>query len=568
VNIEADVLIVGGGTGGCVTASRLSASAGCRVLLIEAGMDTPPGKVPAEILDSYPMPLFHGTRYLWPDLSAGITARPDGTVRQRFYEQGRVMGGSSSVNVQAANRGLPRDYDAWAELGCNGWNWEQVLPYFKKLEHDQDFRGPLHGSEGPLPIRRILPNDWPSFADAVSDAVAAGGYEKRLDQNADFEDGVFPPAFSNFENQRVSAAAAYLTEAVRSRPNLSIMADTQVLSLTIERQRAIGARLRSSDGSLLEVRASTIVVCAGALQGPGLLMRAGVGRGSDLQKLGIPVQADRPGVGANLRDHPGLTICQYLPKRLRLETSQRRASLSVLRYSSNLPGGSASDMYLSAAGRAGWHELGARLALYFLWINQPHSVGHIVLKSPEVHAPADIQLNLLSDERDMNRLCAGLHKLLGLLLVPGLNPNPAELFPATYTPAVRQLNKFNKRNHYVASFVGQMLDGPPSIRHWMFRTFNKGMNLSDLVRDELALTHFVRENVAPIWHPSGTCRMGAVDDPMTVVDPTGRVLGIEGLYVSDASIMPRLPTANTNIPTMMLAEKISDGLVQTLQFKK
>ena len=561
---DVDVVVVGGGSGGCVTANRLSADPACRVLLVEAGVDTPPGQVPDAILDSYPMPLFHGTRYLWPHLTVGFNTRADGSLRSRFYEQGRVMGGSSSVNVQAANRGLPRDYETWKALGCTGWGWNDVLPYFKKLECDADCEGPLHGKDGPLHIRRILAEGWGAYGDAVTNAFVGGGYAKKIDQNGDFEDGVFPPAFSNFDDRRVSAAAAYLDYTVRRRPNLTICAETQVIALLTEGPRVVGVRLRRKDKSIRNVHGRTVVVCAGALQTPGILMRAGIGPGADLQRLGIEVVADRPGVGANLRDHPGLMVCQYLPRHLRLAPTVRRSNFAVLRYSSALPGGSPSDMYVSASARAGWHAVGARLAVYFLWCNQPHSVGYLALKSADPDSVADINLNLLGDDRDLARICAGVRKLVSLVMVPDLNPDPNELFPTAYTPAVRRLSIVSRRNRYAAEVLGRLLDGPAELRHWMFRTFNLGKRLVDLVADDAALTGFVRDNIACIWHASGTCRMGSADDPTAVVDPSGRVLGVDGLYVADASVMPRLPTANTNVPTIMLAEKIADGLTRRL----
>lgn len=185
-----DYVIVGGGSAGCVLAQRLSAVPSLRVALIEAGADTPPGRVPPEILDSYPMPVFCGDTYIWPEL----TARATRDSAPRVYEQGRVMGGGSSVNVQSANRGLPRDYDGWAANGASGWGWQDVLPYFRKLERDVDFPdGELHGKEGPVPIRRIMPADWPPFCNAFASGLRKNGVAPLHDQNAEFGDGFFPP---------------------------------------------------------------------------------------------------------------------------------------------------------------------------------------------------------------------------------------------------------------------------------------------------------------------------------------------------------------------------------------
>jgi 5-(hydroxymethyl)furfural/furfural oxidase len=185
-----DDVIVGGGSAGCVLANRLSADAGRRVLLVEAGRDLPPGTEPAEILDSYPMPLFFGDRYIWPSLTASAGRGKDGLAISRAYEQGRVIGGGSSINVQAANRGLPRDYDEWRDLGAEGWGWDDVLPYFRKLETDLDFAGDLHGNDGPVPIRRIAREHWPPFGAAVGAAFAASCLPFRRDQNGEFEDGI------------------------------------------------------------------------------------------------------------------------------------------------------------------------------------------------------------------------------------------------------------------------------------------------------------------------------------------------------------------------------------------
>jgi len=170
-----DYVIVGGGSAGCVLANRLSQDPAIRVALIEGGVDTPPDAVPVEILDSYPMPLFFGDRYIWPSLQARAVAGG----RSKVYEQGRVMGGGSSINVQAANRGLPRDYDEWAASGAPGWSWQDVLPYFRNLERDVDYgNSPLHGSHGPVPIRRILPQAWPPFCTEFGTRWAAAAYPR------------------------------------------------------------------------------------------------------------------------------------------------------------------------------------------------------------------------------------------------------------------------------------------------------------------------------------------------------------------------------------------------------
>ncbi len=558
---EADVLIVGGGSAGCVMANRLSADPGRRVLLVEAGVDTPPGRVPPEILDSYPMPLFHGDRYVWPGLDAAVTTDAAGRQRRRTYEQGRVMGGSSSVNVQSANRGLPRDYDAWAALGATGWGWDEVLPYFRKLEMDLDFGGPLHGRDGPLPIRRILEPDWPPFARAAARAFDTSGLPRRADQNGDFEDGIFPTAFSNRDDARVSAAAAYLDAATRERKNLAIAAETTVVALSTEGRRVTGAVLRRPDGSERSVSAQHVVLCAGALQSPTLLLRGGIGPAEHLRDCGIAILADRPGVGANLRDHPALTIAQHLPRALRLPVAYRRASFLALRYSSGRPGGSASDMYLTASARGGWHALGRSLALYFLWVNQPHSVGRLRLRPSDPAGLPDVDLGLLSDPRDLDRLASGVRMLVGLAVSPHLNPNPHALFPASFSPAIKRLSAVTPRNARLTAVLARLLDGPAPLRRSMLRAFTGGSDLVSLCRAGGELEDYVRNNVFGVWHASGTCKMGDPADPKSVVDPRGRVIGIDGLTVVDASIMPRLPSANTNVPVLMAAEKIADALI-------
>ena len=556
---EFDVVIVGAGSAGCVLASRLSADPSLRVALIEAGEDTPPECVPPEILDSYPLPLFQGDTWTWP----GLEVRATRDAPARRYEQARVVGGGSSINVQAANRGLARDYDEWEAMGASGWGWRDVLPFFRRLERDVDFDGPLHGRSGPLPIRRIFPESWPPFCTAFADALHGQGLPRLLDQNAQSGDGVFPAAFSNLYDRRVSAAIAYLDPVTRRRSNLCILARTTVQGLELEGRHARAVLVRGLDGRLLRIAAREIILSAGALQSPALLMRAGIGPGEHLRELGIPVVHELRGVGANLQDHPALTFCQYLEPRWRLPARMRRASMTAARLSSGLPECEEQDLYLSSAGRASWHALGSRLGLFFLWCNRPYSRGNLHLESPDPRRHPRVELNLLDDPRDAARLVAGVRFLERALRGSPLQAGPGELFPAVLSPRVRALSRLGRRNRILTAAVAGMLDMQPrgARRALLRRMFAGERALDVLVDDEAGLLRMVRRNVFGVWHPSGTCRMGAASDQRAVTDPQGRVHGMKGLRVVDASLMPRLPTANTNLPTIMIAEKIAHEML-------
>lgn len=550
-----DYIVVGGGSAGCVMASRLSADPSARVALIEAGEDTPPGHVPPEILDSYPMPVFCGDRWIWPELKASATAG----AAPRVYEQGRVMGGGSSINVQSANRGLPRDYDEWAANGAPGWSWDDVLPFFRKLESDLDFgAGPLHGRDGPIPVRRIARPDWPPFAQAFERGTGSLGLPVLQDQNAEFVDGSFPSAFSNRDDQRVSAAAGYLDAAVRRRTNLVIHAGLRVDRLRIEGRSVRGIEAVARDGARLVIDAPEVLLSAGALQSPALLLQSGIGPADALSALGIVPVVDLPGVGRNLQDHPSLTFCHFLTRGQRIPLRRRRATMVGARLSSGIPSGDVSDLYLSSANRAGWHALGGRLGLFFLWCNRPLSRGHVRLVSPDPAVAPQVSLNLLADERDLAQLMAGVRLTARVVAASGLSDDGRDFFPAAFSARVKALSTVGKANAWLTSILGLALDAPAPLRRLLIDRFvTRGVRMASLLTDDHALEAFIRANVFGVWHASGTCRMGEARDRLAVTDLQGRVHGVRGLRVVDASLMPRLPSANTNLPTLMIAEKIA-----------
>ena len=289
-----DFIIVGGGSAGSVLANRLSAVSKNQVLLLEAGQDTPHGKVPAAVLDSYPGTAYLNPSYTWNKLKVTTEVishnNPDERPPPlRTYEQARILGGGSSINGQLANRGAPTDYDEWAERGATGWDWETCLPYFKKVERDMDFDGPWHGKDGRIPVRRIFPDLWPEHAKAVGKAFEEEGYKFIQDQNAEWEDGYFPITISNAYERRVSAAIGYLDPGTRMRDNLTISTDTVAAELLFDGTRCVGVKAMVT-GRPQEFRGNEIILSSGAIHSPAHLLRAGIGPAAHLRDLGIEVR--------------------------------------------------------------------------------------------------------------------------------------------------------------------------------------------------------------------------------------------------------------------------------------
>jgi 5-(hydroxymethyl)furfural/furfural oxidase len=551
-----DYLILGGGSAGCVLAARLSEDPDKQVCLIEAGRDISAGNMPAEIRSRYPGRAYLDTRNIWQRLTALMGQRSS----QRRYEQARILGGGSAINALMTNRGAPDDYDEWQRLGAEGWSWDNCLPYFRKLETDTDFDGPLHGQQGPVRIRRTAQAFISPFVNAVIKALGEKGLASKADQNGPWEAGVFVGAIGvSPEGERIPTSVCYLTDEVRRRSNLTVHTECLVERVLFESSRAMGARVVRADGSAHDLLAREVIVCSGAIHSPALLMRSGIGPANELVQLGIDVVADRPGVGRNLMEHPSIAVSALLNKAGRTFFVDEHHEQAIVRFSSNLPDTVPCDMHGAILSRSGWHSLGYRLGTMFFWVNKSYSRGRLRLVSSDPAVAPEVDFNMLSDPRDLERLKQALQFGASTLSAPQLDAERSVVFPSSYSPRVAKVAQPGLINGMLRGALSALLDIAGPLRAWLIHGLvTQGVTLEKLLADDAALTEFVRRNVGGTWHPSGTCRMGAIDDPQAVTLSDGRVIGVTGLRVCDASLMPSIPCANTNVPTIMIAERVAD----------
>ena len=496
-----DVVVVGGGSAGCVLASRLSEDANCSVVLVEAGPDHPDLRtLPGDVMDASEPTVGHDWGYFADaDLDRGIP-----------LPRARLMGGCSSTNACFALRGAPEDYDAWAALGNPGWGFADVLDDFRRLESDQDFDDEWHGSGGPIPIRRHPPEELNRAQAAFLDGAVASGHCYVEDHNRPGAFGAGPTPRNVLDGMRMSTAVTYLAQA-RSRPNLTIRPDTAVAHVECSGTRATGVRLL--DGFLIE--ADRVVLAAGTYASPMILARSGIGPASELEALGIAPVVDLPGVGSNLADHPLVAI--DLPTRPSPGPSRFQAHMTF--HAPTTETARPADLLLFTAGP---FEVGpeqcASLAVFGIvaGLMAPRSRGWVRLASNKPDDPPRIHPAHLTDPDDLERML----------------------------DAVSEARRLTRSEPLAAIIEGEELSPGPRCP----------------VDDRPALAAWVRSAVSTYHHPVGTCAMGRDPDQGAVTDGSGSVHGIHGLTIADASIMPTIPTATTNLPTIMLAEHIARGL--------